>query len=241
MIRKHSSHPSIATCKLRETTVVADTIKFHKDSVEDIKARLKRLNLKKSASYHTISPKFLESGANMVCYPIQKCIEMRLFSTALKKAEITPLHKKDDILLQENYRSVSILACIPNIFEGVLVDQLPWHFQNVLSPYVSGFRKGHDCQSVLVRFTESIKHHLDNKEVAGALLTDLSKAFNSLSHDLLCKMHTYSLSNSACKLIGSYFKDRYHRAKMGTTLSHWLRLTKGTPNGSVMGPFANTM
>ena len=107
-----------------------------------------------------------------------------------------------------------------------------------MSPYVSGFRKGHDCQSVLVRL-ESIKHHLDNKEVAGALLTDLSTAFDCLSHDLLlCKMHTYGLSNFACNLIGSYFKDKYHRVKMGKARSDWLRLSKGTPQGSVMGPFA---
>ncbi len=72
----------------------------------------------------------------------------------------------------------------------------------LLPPYVAGFRKGHDCQSVLVRFTESIKHHLDNKGVA--LLTDLSKAFGCLSHDLLlCKIHIYGFSNSACKLIRS--------------------------------------
>ncbi len=141
----------------------------------------------------------------MVCYPMQqlinRCIEIYLFPTALKNAEITPLHKKDDILLNENYRPVSVLPCVSNIFDGVLVDQLSCHFQNFLSPHVSGFRKGHECQNVLVRFTESIKHHLDNKEVAGAPLTDLSKA---LSHDLLGKMHTYGLSNSACKLTGGY-------------------------------------
>ena len=99
---------------------------------------------------------------------------MCLFPTALKKAQIIPLHKKDDILLKENYRPVSVLPCVSNnIFEGVLLDQLSCHFQNFWSPYVLGFRKGHDCQSALVRFTESIKHHLDNKEVAGALLTHI--------------------------------------------------------------------
>ncbi len=73
---------------------------------------------------------------------------------------------------------------------------------------MSGCRKGHDCQSVIVRFTESIKHHLDNKEVAGALLTDLSTAFGCLSQDLLlCEMHAYGLSHSACKLIRSYFNE----------------------------------
>ena len=92
--------------------------------------------------------------------------------------------------------------------------------------------------SVLVKFTESINIILDNKDVDGALLADIAKVFYCLSRDLLlCKMHTYGLSNSACKLIGSYFKDQYHRVNMGTSRSDWLRLTKGTPQGSVMGPF----
>ncbi len=50
---------------------------------------------------------------------------------------------------------------------------------------MSGFRKEHDCQNVLIRFTESVKRHLDNGEAAGALLTELSKVFDCLPHGLL--------------------------------------------------------
>ncbi len=88
------------------------------------------------------------------------------------------------VMLKENYRPVSVLPALSKIFEGVLVDQLSEYFKQHLSPYVSGFRKGHDCQSVLIRFNESVKRHLiDNGEAAGALLTDLSKAFDCLPHD----------------------------------------------------------
>ena len=94
------------------------------------------------------------------------------------------------------------------ILEGVFVDQLSEHFKQHLSPYVSGFREGYDCQSLLIRFSESVKRHLDNGEVAGALLTDLSKAFDCLPHDLLvCKMYAYGLSEASCKLIASH-KDQ---------------------------------
>ena len=94
-----------------------------------------------------------------------------------------------------------------------------------VSPYVSGFRKGYDCQSVLLRFSESVKRHLDNSEVAGALLTYLSKAFNCLPHDLLvCNMYAYGLSEASCKLIASYLKDRYHRVNIGT--ERWLETSE---------------
>ena len=131
------------------------------------------------------------------------------------------------------------MPCISKIFEGVIVDQLSEYFESHLSQYVSGFRKQHDCQSVLLRFNECVKSHLDKDEIVGTVLTDLSKAFDCLPHDLLiCKMHNYGISNSACKLVASYFKDRYHRVKQGCARSEWLRLTKGAPQGSIMGPFS---
>ena len=137
---------------------------------------------------------------------------MSLFPTALKKAEITPIYKKGDNLIKDNYRPVSVLSSMSKIFEGVIVDQLSKYFECHLSPYVSGFRKCYDCQGVLIRFTETIKSHLDNNKIAGAVLTDLSKAFDCLPHDLLiCKMYNYGISKSSCKLISSYFKDRYSK------------------------------
>ncbi len=104
------------------------------------------------------------------------CIDVCLFPASLQRAEITPVHKKKDIMLKENYRPVSVLPAMSKVLEGVLVLE---YFEQYLSPYVSGFRKGHDCQSVLVRFSESVKRHLDQGKVAAALLTDLSKALTA--------------------------------------------------------------
>ncbi len=105
---------------------------------------------------------------------------------------------------------------------------------------MSGFRKGHECQGVLVRFSESVKRSLDQDEVAAALLPDLSKAFDCLPHGLLVsKMYAYGLSRTSCRLIATcYLKDRCNRVKMAVVRSDWQILRKGTPQGSVMGPFA---
>jgi hypothetical protein len=51
-------------------------------------------------------------------------------------------------------------------------------------------------------------------------------------------MHYYGVDKSACKIIASYFKGRYHRVKIGIARSEWLELTKGAPQGSIMGPFS---
>ncbi len=125
------------------------------------------------------------------------------------------------------------------IFEGVMVDQLSGYFETHFSQYVSGFRKHHNCQNVMLRFTECIKGHLDRGHVVGAVLTDLSKAFDYLPHDLLIsKMYAYGVDIDSCAYIASYFKGRFHRVKLGNDRSEWLPLIKGAPQGSIFGPFS---
>ena len=73
----------------------------------------------------------------------------------------------------------------------------------------------------------------------GSLLTDLSKAFDCLPHRLLiAKLNAYGVSNEACTLVAKYFQERYQRVKMGNTKSEWMEITKGCPQGSLMGPLA---
>ena len=64
--------------------------------------------------------------------------------------------------------------------------------ENVLSKYQWGFRKGFSSQQCLVAMIEKWRKTLDNGGSFGALLTDLSKAFDCLPHDLLiAKLHAY--------------------------------------------------
>ena len=102
---------------------------------------------------------------------------------------------------------------------------------------LSAFRKGHGCQSLLLKFIEDIKLALDNGHIVGALFMDLSKAFDCLPHGLLiAKSNAYGLTHSACALLGSYLTDRIQRVKVENTRSDWVSLSKGVPQGSILGP-----
>ena len=57
--------------------------------------------------------------------------------------------------------------------------------QCFLSPLLCGFRRGYHTQHALLRLVETCKKSLDGEGVAGAILMDLSKAFDSLNHELL--------------------------------------------------------
>ena len=59
------------------------------------------------------------------------------------------------------------------------------YFEKIISPYLSGFRKRYGCQHVLKQMTEKWHTTLYNNNVIAALSMDLSKAFDSLPHNIL--------------------------------------------------------
>ena len=80
-------------------------------------------------------------------------------------------------------------------------------FENILSKYQTGFRKGFSPQSCLVAI---IQKSLDQAGEYAALLTDLSKAFDCLPHDLIiAKLHAYEFDEASLRLVHSYLTDRY--------------------------------
>ena len=105
------------------------------------------------------------------------------------------------------------------------------------SDNLCGFRKGHNTQHMLLKLIEDWRKCLDKGGVVGTILLDLSKAFDSLSHDLLLsKLEAYGFSSSALKLMTDYLKNRFQRVEVGSKFSSWLKILAGVPQGSVLGP-----
>ena len=122
-----------------------------------------------------------------------------------KKANITPVFKKGDRNSKDNYRPVSILPNISKIFERFIFRQLYSFMFEFLSKYQCGFRKGYSTQHCFLAMLEKWKFAVDKGKSFGALLTDLSKAFDCLPHELLlAKLHAYGFSIAALRLIHSY-------------------------------------
>ena len=85
--------------------------------------------------------------------------------------------------------------------------------------------------------TDLWREALDSNMYVGAVLMDLSKAFDCLPPDLfISKLHAYNVSNHACKLMASYLSNRKQRVKIGMERSSWREKVKGVPQGSGLGP-----
>ena len=107
-----------------------------------------------------------------------------------------------------------------------------------LYPYLCGYRKGFNAQYALTSMIEKWKTWLDkNGGLAGAVFMDLSKAFDTVNHELpIAKLQAYGFTNDSLKIILDYLSDRWQRTKVNTSFSSWAELIFGVPQGSVLGP-----
>ena len=168
---------------------------------------------------------------------INQSIKENTFPTEAKIASVLPFFKKDIRLLKSNYRPVSVLNTISKIFERVMKDQIMNYMNKLLSPYVSAYRKNYSSQHVLMRLLEEWREGLDSGEMVGAVLMDLSKAFDCIPHDLLiAKLHFYGFDKNALKYIYSYLKGRQQCVKINEEKSNFLKILSGVPQGSILGP-----
>ena len=85
------------------------------------------------------------------------------FPDILKKAEVTPVYKKDDINDKENYRPVSTLSILSKVFEKLIYSQINTYMSDKFSRYLTGFRKNHNTQHALLNVIENWKSNLNKR------------------------------------------------------------------------------
>lgn len=239
-IDKHKDHSSI-TQILGRFGHKCNTFSFKPVSSVAVKKKLKSINIRKATGFDNIPGKLLRIVHNELSGPlanlINNCMSQNVFPECMKCAELSPIFKKNDNLVKDNFRPVSILTTLSKIYELEMNDQMVDHFIYIFDHLLSAFRKGYSCQSILIKCIDDWKVALDENKIVGALFMDLSKAFDCLPHSLLIsKLNAYGFDINACELVSSYLSDRKQRVKLGNVRSDWNYLTKGVPQGSILGP-----
>ena len=134
------------------------------------------------------------------------CVKNGSFPDILKYAYITPVSKRGDMTDKTSCRPISSLLNFSKVFEKMIYVQISLFVEPKLSKYLAGFRAKDNTQHALLKTIGTWRVIMLNKgNQVGAIIIDLSKAFDTLNLNLLlCKLKAYCLSKNALTFIQSY-------------------------------------
>ena len=239
IISKYKSHPSILTIKTKYQR--KNAFEFHAITEETMLREILSLNPGKSVS-GSIPIKALQLAVSecvsvLTEYFNNSIVGTSLFPDELKLADIIPSFKRGSSTDKINYRPIGLLPAVSKVFEKLIAKQLNPFTKTFFSKFLCGFREGLSSQYAILNMLRNWQSYLRTSGKVGAVLMDLSKAFDVLPHDLLlAKLEAYGFGPWSLKLFWNYLNNRKHRVRIGSSISEYLEILLGVPQGSVLGP-----
>ena len=170
---------------------------------------------------------------------INQMLKTGIFPDSFKTSKIVPLFKKGDHGLLTNYRPISLLPTISKVFERVIYDQMYLYFNNnnLLADEPFGFRKNHSTEYAAIKLVDHISNEMESGKTPVTLFIDLSKAFDTLSFDILLqKLNYYGIAGVNLKLMANYLGNRKQYVVFNNHNSEITDIRCGVPQGSILGP-----
>ena len=212
---------------------------------EDVINLIKALDSNKAHGFDGISIRMLKLCNESISKPLtllyKNCLNQGIFPDIWKKANVIPVHKKNDKSIMSNYRPISLLPICGKLFERLIYNTLFNFFsqRNLICCNQSGFRPGDSCVNQLISIVHMIHKSFDanpSLEVRGVFL-DISKAFDKVWHDgLLYKLKSNGLRGNLFNLIEIFLTNRYQRVVLNGQNSKWKLVKAGVPQGSILRP-----
>ena len=216
---------------------------FNTVNENDIIKILDKFKPKTSAGPDGLSMKLLKSIKEFIAPPLSLLVNQSLctgiFPSKFKIAKVLPLLKKSNNYNIENFRPISLLNTVSKILEKCVFNQLYNYFESNKLFYVSqyGYRKEHSTESACIELVDKISHQLESKETPLCIFLDLSKAFDTLDHEILLKkLKYYGLSDTPMKWFTHYLSNRQQYVEVDSIKSSTTNIDTGVPQGSILGP-----
>ncbi len=156
--------------------------------------------------------------------------------TSWKHSVVVPVFKSGNKCEPQNYRPISLLPVVSKILEKVVASQLTEYLEtnNLLSTTQHGFRSSLSTDTALLTLSNTLYTNMDRKKVSLITVCDLSKAFDSVSHNVLLRKCSKLMIDSFW--FSNYLKDRTQSVRIINCMSEKCSVTYGVPQGSVLGP-----
>ena len=187
---------------------------------------IKNVKLSNTKGHEGISSDLLKLMGNTISKSITLIINQSLktgiFPDKLKIAKVIPIFKKDSKKLIKDYRPISVLPVIFKIFEMAIHEQLRNYFTtNILfCTQQYGFMKNASTELASLEIIDRLLNQLNALKVPMNLHLDLSKAFDSISHDILLdKLRHYGVTDGSIQLLKSYLCNRKQYVQLDDIMS----------------------
>lgn len=170
---------------------------------------------------------------------INKCIMEGVFPKCLKFSRVVPILKKGNADEPSNYRPISCIPTVAKVFEKILKAQVCNYFElyNLFSVSQFAYRTGKSAVQAIDDLVQQLLSALENKNSAQVTLCDLSRAFDTVQHDILLdKLSFYGFKGNDLAIFNSYLTGRTQLVDVNGLQSHVLNVKLGVPQGSVLGP-----
>ena len=201
-IIKYKNHPSIKAITDRMEKLGNPIFNFKLTSHEETEKEINNLKIKKVSQKSDVPVKIIKENVDIISYFLyhnfNNLLSCATFPTSMKYADVTPIHKKDDKTDKENYRPTSIFPKHSKVYERLMYHHIYPYFDTLFSKFQCGFRKGFNAQHCVLALIEKWRKTLDTGGETGAVLTDLSKAFDCIDHNLLiAKLDAYGFEKQS--------------------------------------------
>ena len=209
----------------------------------EVEQELFALPSNKSFGLYSCPIRILKCAKHILSTPLAKIINTSIqrgsYPKKLKIRKIIPVFKAEDETEPNNYRPISLLSIFNKIFEKLIYKRLKSYLDkyNVISPSQYGFRERHSTEHAILDIINRIQTNMDKKLYSCGIFIDLSKAFDTVDHNiLLSKLHYYGIRGVINDWFASYLKDRYQTTQIRDAVSEKKETLCGVPQGSVLGP-----
>ena len=128
---------------------------------------------------------------------------------------------------------------LSKLFEKLLQEQINEYLfkKKLLSKSQYGFRARSSTIDATLYATEHFRINMDSNKFTACALLDLSKAFDSINHNILkIKLYKLGFSETAVSILESFFSNRIQKTIVKGIESDWIDLYQGVPQGTVLGP-----
>ena len=217
--------------------------RFQPETKKQIEHLINRIKPNVATGCDQLSAKLIKIATPVISEDLKNLVnlsyETKTFPDQLKIAIVKPIHKKGDNNDPAQYRPISILPILSKIFERSAVDQLMDYIvkNGLLNKFQHAYQKNHSTITCLFELVERIKMNMDQNNMVAMAALDLSKAFDSLAHNLILKkLVNIGLNDTATMWIDSYLKNRKQSVRLNKTISDQQNVDSGVPQGSILGP-----